>query len=110
MSNELTYNELQAVKAWVGTQVADSNLQERMRRLQDIDEVVLEELRYQHSELLQQPSQFGVDGLNIGIDGNLTALERKIRQFINDGGLGLDDDQLEIGVNVTRLVRPDIHR
>jgi hypothetical protein len=107
---ELTENELQSVRAWVGTQVDTSKLQERMRRLGDIDEVVLEELRSQHSELMQQPSQLGVDGLSIGIDGNLTALERKIRQFISEGGLGLDADLLDVGPNVTRLVRPDIHR
>lgn len=81
-----------------------------MRRLGDIDEVVLEELRSQHSELIQQPSQLGVDGLSIGIDGNLTALERKIRQFITEGGLHLDEDLLDVGPNVTKLVRPDIHR
>lgn len=107
---ELTEDQLQSVRAWVGEQVDSSKLQDRMRRLGDIDDVVLEELRFQHSELMQQPSQFGVDGLNIGIDGNLTALERKIRQFIADGGLGLDDDALEVGVNVTRLVRENPHR
>ena len=107
---ELTDNELVAVRSWVGNQVPSSQLQERMRRLDDIDEVVLEELRFQHSELMQQPAQLGVDGLNIGIDGNLTALERKIRQFIADGGLGMDEDLLDVGPNITRLVRPDIHR
>lgn len=107
---ELSDRELQSVRAWVGSQVETSKLQERMRRLGDIDDVVLEELRSQHSELMQQPSNLGVDGLSIGIDGNLTALERKIKQFIIEGGLKLDGDILALGPNITHLVRPDIHR
>ena len=106
---ELNENELQAVRSWVGTQVDTSKLQERMRRLGDIDEVVLEELRFQHSELMQQPSNLSVDGLSIGIDGNLTAIERKLKAFIAGGGLGLDDE-VDLGTNITKLVRHNPHR
>lgn len=102
----LTDAELRAVRAWVGD-VDEARLNERFDRLDDLDELVLEELMAQHSELLANPASISVEGISVSYGENLQALERKLKAFRLQGGLHLDDSPPASGPNVTKMVRPD---
>lgn len=104
----LTQDQLRVVRSWVGQTADESVLQERYARLDDLDGVILEEMRAQYAELIAQPSTISVDGLSVSYGENIRALRERINDFIKVGGTRTDDTPPPGGAMVHKLVRPEV--
>lgn len=102
----LTDAQLAVVRSWVGPTVTESTLNERYTRLGSLDAVILEELRTQLANLIDQPSQVSLPGgLNVTIGQNITAIQQLLAKFESSGGTDGTPDVARVGVS--RLRRPD---
>lgn len=104
---ELSQDQIRVIRAWVGEETADEVLQERYNQLNDLDGVILEELRAQLAAYLAQPSSLSVDGVSVSYGANITGLRDRINDFIKVGGTGTDDTPVG-GFGVHKLVRDEV--
>jgi hypothetical protein len=104
---ELTIDQLKVVRSWVGDLPLESTLHERYSRLNDLDGVILEELRYQLSTLLNNPSSFSAEGVSIDYGSNISGLKERINDFVSKGGVGDGTAPVGGSYKVGVLTRPE---
>lgn len=107
MAVGLTQDQLRVVRSWVGDETEESTLQERYARLDNLDGVILEEMRAQLAVALESPSSFSVDGISLSYN-NITALRERINDFVKVGGTGLEEPPPAGGTRAFQLVRPEV--
>lgn len=97
------------VRAWVGDDVELEVLDERYDRLGTLDATVEEELRYQLAQLKNQPSSLTLpSGLSLSWNDRVRMAQEQLKDFLNHGSL--DDDIVESGTRISKLVRLDASR
>lgn len=97
-----TNDEMQVVLSWTGTGETEAKLNERYERLEDMDAVIVESLRYQIAVLRSSPASLRLpSGLSINTSDNIKALEEALGKFVAQGGTSGS------ATNVTKLVRAD---
>lgn len=104
-------DELAYAHSWIGDLETDVEFTARVDRLesgglydshsQAVDAAIEESLRHRLSVLtLDQPSQMAIAGISIGWQSNITALEKRLEEFMTTKGSGI--------YAVTVLERPDV--
>ena len=102
----LTADELTAIRAWVGNEPTDAELNERYDRLESLDAVVEETLEAKLALLLEQPSSVSLpSGLSVTITQNMTEMRQTLKRFKNTTSL---DDPIAGDIpGVSKLHRAD---
>lgn len=101
-----TDDEEAVLRSFVGDTADLGDMEEAYDRLGNFDEVVLETLRHQLSVMVSdETSLFVIDGMTLNKTENIRALERKIKDFKNQGGTGLEEEQT-MGTQVVPMTRP----
>lgn len=104
----LSTEQLASARAWVGTEVTDTELSARYDRLGSVDAAVSEELRSQLTTLLEQPSSVSLpSGLSVQITQNITALQQLIKDFKTSGGIDATLEGTSPTPGVSKLHRTD---
>lgn len=104
----LSADELAAARAWIGTEETDQALSARAERLGSLDAAILEVLRTNLTELIEQPSSTSLpSGLSVTITQNITALEKLIKDFQASGGVEASLAGTATVPSVTKLHRAD---
>jgi hypothetical protein len=84
---ELTYEDIQIVRSWIGQTYSESGIYEKYERLQDLDATILEILMDQLQEARSNPSSLSLPGgLSLSFNESIRALERLIDKFKAQGG------------------------
>lgn len=93
-----TSDELAYARSWIGELETDADFNERVDRLegegsthsQAVDLAIEESIRHRLSVLtLDQPSQMSIAGMSIGWQANITALEKRLEEFMTTKGSGM---------------------
>lgn len=90
----LTDAEWEVVRAWVGQEPTDDEIDARYDRFGNIDRVIEETLRDKLSKLIEQPESFTLnDGTSMSTGANMTALQEMLHLFIARGGSEPDTEE-----------------
>jgi hypothetical protein len=94
------------LRTWVGDEPTVAYLEDLYAVHGSWDQVVISTLRRKIAVLSEDPTSISVPGLSITNGQQVIAVQQTLKDFMNSGGTGLDEEST-MGVQFGRIVRAD---